>query len=173
MTSRQEARAARRARPEPTTDAETLEARREAHRLLRVERGAHAARYSRGAPSAAVEPSEEFASVAAWRAFLEPLYPTWAVAIGVDLYDPDPRGFGTVMLFPDSPPRRRWVPASRTTDLGFFAAQGLLTPEGLWKDVEPGEPLPDAPPQSEPTRNPDDVRDRLQRATFDPTTATT
>ena len=143
----------------PTTAEQTIDARREAHRLLRLTRGVDAARYSVGAPSMAVEPSEEFSTVAEWRAFLEPLYPAWAVAIGVELYEPEPRGSGRGGLFP--PRQRRWIQRNQVViDMKWAAAHGRIGADGLWK-CEPGEPLGDIPPAIKPHRQ-KSARDRMK-----------
>ena len=145
--TRAQALAARRATLTPTSG---TEARREAHRALRAVRGAEAAYYSRGAISAVVWPQREFASVAAWAAFLTPLYPPWAVKIGVSLYGAETVGrelYGTesaVLLEPDMPPHisSRDRTDRRLIDVRYYAAAGFVGPDGLWK-YDPEEPLTD------------------------------
>ncbi|MGW3604302.1 hypothetical protein [Micromonospora sp. NPDC005161] len=130
--------AARRRRPQ-AADVDTRKARAEAHRRLRVERGAEAATYTRQAASAVVDPHAEFATVAAWRAFLDRLYPSWAVAIGEALH-----GAPLVVIAPDEPPRAYSRPdTAPRLDVAWFAAAGRLDAAGMWK-IDPGEPLPDA-----------------------------
>ena len=133
--TRAEALAARRATLTPTSGTES---RREAHRALRAVRGPEAAHYSRTACSAAVWPSEEFASVAAWRAFLAPLYPGWAVKIGVGLYDSE----RVVLLEPNMPPRARSRADADLIDVRYYAASGFVSADGLWK-IDPEDPLTD------------------------------
>ena len=133
--TRAEALAARRATLTPTSG---TDARREAHRALRAVRGAAAAYYSRSAISAAVWPSREFASLAAWRVFLLPLYPGWAVKIGVGLFDSQ----RVVLLEVDMPPRARRRPDAGLIDVQYYAASGFVSADGLWR-IEPGEPLTD------------------------------
>ena len=133
--TRAEALAARRATLTPTS---SNDARREAHRALRAVRGAAAAYYSRSAITAAVWPAQEFASSAAWRAFLVPLYPGWAVKIGVSLFDSE----RVVLLEVDMPPRARSRPDADLIDVRYYAAAGYVSADGLWK-IDPEEPLTD------------------------------
>lgn len=133
--TRAQALAARRV----TVDRRTsVEARTEAHRALRAVRGPGAAPFSRSACSAAIVPAREFADVEAWRAFLEPLYPAWAVEMGVDLYD----STTVVMLAPDAPPRARQRADTKLIGVDYYAASAFIGPDGLWK-IEPGAPLGD------------------------------
>lgn len=85
MTDRQAARAARRQGP-PRADVEAVrEARAEAHRLLRLRRGADAVPFVAGPVSAVVVPHREYPTVEAWRTWLSDLYSAWAVEVGVKL----------------------------------------------------------------------------------------
>ncbi|WP_328533228.1 hypothetical protein OG836_26175 [Micromonospora zamorensis] len=129
--------AARRRRPQ-AVGVDTRKARAEAHRRLRVERGAEAATYTRQAASAVLDPVAEFASRAAWRAWLDHLYPAWAAEIGEACY-----GAPLVVIAPDEPPRAYSRPAARL-DLAHFAALGLLDAAGMWVTPTVGDPLPDA-----------------------------
>lgn len=133
--TRAQALAARRV----TVDRRTsVEARTEAHRALRAARGPGAAPFSRSACSAAIVPAREFADVEAWRTFLEPLYPSWAVDLGVALFDSPT----VVLLAPDVPPRARGRSDSKRIDVDYYAAAGFIGPDWLWK-IEPGVPLGD------------------------------
>ena len=171
MTPRPEL-VARRAARAPVAEAEVLARRAEAHRVLRVERGAHAALYSRSAASAAIHPAEEFADVEAWRDFLTPLYPAWAIEIGVELYASP----NWVVLHADAPPHRRWNGDDVSTDMKFYTESGHVGVDGQWK-IDPGEPLGETPPPPKPRSGRPSARERLRAIgdglpVADPRTAT-
>jgi hypothetical protein len=114
------------------------EHRREAHRVLRLHRGAEAAQYVRSAASAVVWPRAEFADVEDWRAFLVGLFPAWAVELGVALWTSE----RAVILDQGAPPRRRSRPDADLVDVAYYAAAGFIGPDGLWR-IEPSELLPE------------------------------
>lgn len=149
---------ARRKLHRPTANEEVVAARVEAHRVLRLGRGAEAVGFCIGAVSAVVEPHLEFDGPGSWRVFLERLYPAWAVEVGVRLFEPDARGFSQVVLALAEPPRRRWRRRVDGIDVRWLAAQGQVGIDGIWKG-EPDAPLPESRPP-DPRADPD-VRDRF------------
>lgn len=138
MSDRRALLAARTARRAQSTTGSTVEARREAHRQLRMRRGREAATLVKQAASAVIDPHAEFRSRQEWRAWLDTLYPAWAAEIGERLWADR---HCLVVIAPDEPPRKRasLVDAPRL-NLSHYGDK--LDADGLWR-IPVGEPLPD------------------------------
>lgn len=142
--TRQQRRAAKRARARAdrsprSTPAQSIDSRQKAHAKAREIHGPDAARWVRAAATWVGIPSADFATLDAWRAFLEPLYPAWLIdAYAASLYESGRR----VVAMPD-----RLDPYTGEQPLDLALLRAGLDAEGMWDPPVPAA-LPDRRPRA-------------------------